>query len=338
MGKVLRSGIIVGLLAALLTGRGTAGGTIPAASARASGNQDSSSPSPEPWPSTFAEVQRALTKLETDERRLERAQREAADQVQALRQRRLLTGRQYARLARAGLLPLGGGMSELTRHAAKLERVRRALTRDVELEHRLTARRLELVKRLEAVRTRRLPLEAQRRTLEDVRASALAAQDRALAFQRAFIGSDEPAHTAVYSAGIGPDDDVEVSGGFAASKGRLPFPVPGRAEITRVLRTGAGGVGLEVRAAAGSAVRAIHSGRVAFAERYGDYRKTVIIDHGGGYFTVSANLGLIAVSLGDEVAIGTRLGTLEGSAGTGTLYFEVRKNGELVDPGPWFGL
>ena len=49
-------------------------------------------------------------------------------------------------------------------------------------------------------------------------------------------------------------------------------------------------------APAGSVVRAVQAGRVAFADTYAAYGRTVILDHGAGYYTVSANLGSIPLS------------------------------------------
>jgi septal ring factor EnvC (AmiA/AmiB activator) len=64
----------------------------------------------------------------------------------------------------------------------------------------------------------------------------------------------------------------------------------------------------------------------------------VIIDHGEGHYTVSANLGEIDVRVGDDVSTGTRLGVV-GSSGQGWLvYFEIRIGAETADPAEWFGI
>jgi septal ring factor EnvC (AmiA/AmiB activator) len=84
-------------------------------------------------------------------------------------------------------------------------------------------------------------------------------------------------------------------------------------------------------------VRAVFQGRVAFADTYPEYGKTVIIDHGRRHYTLSANLGSIDVKVGDEVGTGERLGTL-GSEKDAALYFEIRVNKTTVDPSEWFGI
>jgi septal ring factor EnvC (AmiA/AmiB activator) len=96
-------------------------------------------------------------------------------------------------------------------------------------------------------------------------------------------------------------------------------------------------VGLELRASGESPVRSIFMGRVAFADDYPEYGKTVIIDHGRRYYTLSSNLGSIDVKVGDEVGTDERLGAL-GSEKSAALYFEIRINKTTVDPGEWFGI
>jgi septal ring factor EnvC (AmiA/AmiB activator) len=93
-----------------------------------------------------------------------------------------------------------------------------------------------------------------------------------------------------------------------------------------------------MRAPGGTVVRSVFPGRVAFADSYADYGRTVILDHGGGYYTVSANLGDVEVKVGDELAGGARIGTLAGGSAGSTLYFEVRIGQETADPAEWFGI
>jgi septal ring factor EnvC (AmiA/AmiB activator) len=81
-------------------------------------------------------------------------------------------------------------------------------------------------------------------------------------------------------------------------------------------------------------VQAVFGGRVAFAEQYADFGNTVIVDHGGSYFTVNAGLATMKVRVGDEITAGSTLGTV-GDTG---LYFEIRRTGDTIDPAPWFGL
>ena len=142
----------------------------------------------------------------------------------------------------------------------------------------------------------------------------------------------------MYGAGVGPADSAPAAGGFAGLKGRLPFPITGRSEIKSAQRAGSEGPGLEMFAPAGSVVRAVHAGRVAFADSYAAYGRTVILDHGGGYYTVSANLGSIDVRVGDDLPAGTRVGTVGNTDGASRLYFEIRAGTNTVPPADWFGI
>jgi septal ring factor EnvC (AmiA/AmiB activator) len=264
-------------------------------------------------------------RLRSDELRREAASTDA---------RILARGRSYVRLTRAGLLPVGDGFDALVDHAVRLERLHHALETDMAKAKRLATERIALNKELAAVRARADTLEDEQRVLARAETALRAADERERAFAQAFEGSS---HTAVYGA-VGPSEPDVATGGFAALKGRLPFPIAGRSEIRPARRASSEGPGLEMRAAAGTSVRSVARGRVAFADTYADYGKSVIIDHGHRFYTVSANLGAIDVAVGDEVGAGERIGSV-GDMGSGPrLYFELRVGKDTVDPAGWFGL
>ena len=126
--------------------------------------------------------------------------------------------------------------------------------------------------------------------------------------------------------------------GFTASRGKLLFPLSGRAEAKPAHREGTDGPGLEIRAPLGTPVRAVFAGRVAFADRYGPYGRLVIVDHGDHYYSVCGNLANIDVRVGMDISAGEKLGTV-GDEGRGPmLYFEIRHGTETVPPGPWLGI
>jgi septal ring factor EnvC (AmiA/AmiB activator) len=64
----------------------------------------------------------------------------------------------------------------------------------------------------------------------------------------------------------------------------------------------------------------------------------VIVDHGDSYHTISGHLDEIEVKVGTKVSEGESLGSVgeTGSLRGPSLYFELRKGGEPVDPEPWF--
>ena len=314
------------------------------------------------------DAERQLAELDRQEAAARQELETLAKDSEVLRARTLARGRAYARLAGAGLLPVGGGFASFVEHAARLERLHRALSRDLERERSALGRRNALAKELATLAALRGPLMAQQRVLSEAQTALLAARDRQQAFESAFMGGAFDDHTAVY--GASPSSLAPPTSGFASLKGSLPFPLSGRSEIRSARRAGSG-PGLEMRAPAGSPVRAVFPGRVAFADTYADYGRTVIVDHGGGYYTLSASLGEIEVKVGQDVKGGARIATLNGGAGpagpaglgprqtnqagprqtnqaeprdprdsrTGSrLYFEVRIGQETADPAEWFGI
>jgi septal ring factor EnvC (AmiA/AmiB activator) len=243
-------------------------------------------------------------------------------------------GRAYVELARVGLLPVGAGFEALIEHAARLERLHHGLEEDLALGRKLAAERLTLAKRLDELSQRTATLDEEQAALDRAADVLRSAEERQQAFAQAF---ETDQHTAIYGA-VGPVDAPVASDGFAALRGRLPFPIAGRSEIQPAHRAGAEGPGLEMRAPLGTVVRTVAPGRVAFADRYADYGKTVIIDHGRRYYTVSANLASIDVEVGSELGSGARLGTVGDSGSGPRLYFELRVEKTTVDPAAWFGI
>lgn len=84
----------------------------------------------------------------------------------------------------------------------------------------------------------------------------------------------------------------------------------------------------------GSTIRAADNGVVIFAGWYGGYGNAVIINHGEGITTLYAHTSKLYVSEGQNVQVGEAIAAV-GSTGLSTgphLHFEVRKDGEPVDP------
>jgi len=286
----------------------------------------------------LAELDRRLANLDGQEKDDKQELARTAERVAISQARLIAHGRAFYKLTRAGLLPVGGGFDALVTHAMHVERARRQVVQDIETRRNLHGRAEDLERELDRLVHDRLDLASQRQVLD---ASRQAAEDdvrRQSAFDKAFetsTGAGE--YVAVYGGAGGLAPDVP-AGGFADARGRLLFPVAGRAEVRLARRDSAAGPGLEIHAAAGAVVRAVFAGRVAFADRYGPYGRIVILDHGSHYYTVSGNLDEADVKTGDDVGAGERIGTV-GDDGQGSmLYFEVRQGSRTVPPGPWLGL
>jgi len=132
---------------------------------------------------------------------------------------------------------------------------------------------------------------------------------------------------------------------FARVKGKMPYPVKGTLEVAfgKVINPKFNTVtfqkGLDLRASEGTEVTAVAAGKVVHSGPFRGYGNLVIVDHGEGYHTLYAHLGSLARSVGDEVEAGQPLGTVgdTGSLKGAYLYFEVRENGQPVDPKEWLG-
>jgi septal ring factor EnvC (AmiA/AmiB activator) len=125
-------------------------------------------------------------------------------------------------------------------------------------------------------------------------------------------------------------------------RGDLPWPVAGKV-ISRFGRVPAGRFGtsivrngIDVAAAEGAPVRAVHEGTVAFAAPFTGFGTLVIVDHGRSAFTMYGYLSEAVVSSGMTVSRGLELGKAGLSpSGGAALYFEVRIDGRPVDPLQW---
>jgi septal ring factor EnvC (AmiA/AmiB activator) len=140
--------------------------------------------------------------------------------------------------------------------------------------------------------------------------------------------------------GASPADLVGLP--IASFRGALQWPAPGRMVSRfaepRTPKSGAAATqnGIEIEAADGEPVRAVHDGRVTFADVFAGLGQLVIVDHGGLAFSLYGYLGSIGVARGRLVAAGEVVGTAgRGPSGTPAAYFELRIDGRPVDPVQW---
>lgn len=95
--------------------------------------------------------------------------------------------------------------------------------------------------------------------------------------------------------------------------------------------------GWDMNAGCSAPIVAAESGTVIFSGVKGGYGNAIIIDHGGGMSTLYAHQSRLGVFYGANVGIGDVIGWI-GSTGVSTachLHFEVRVNGDPVDPAPY---
>jgi septal ring factor EnvC (AmiA/AmiB activator) len=95
--------------------------------------------------------------------------------------------------------------------------------------------------------------------------------------------------------------------------------------------------GIGIAAPAGTAVRAVQAGTVVSVGQLGTYGLTVIVQHGGGDYSVYASLATSAVRTGTSVRKDQVIGTVGVSDPDlePHLHFEIRPQGRAVDPESW---
>lgn len=128
-----------------------------------------------------------------------------------------------------------------------------------------------------------------------------------------------------------------------ADLGNLDWPVEGDiiyrfGRVEAADRTATRWNGIGIGAPSGTSVKALSAGEVALSERLGTYGLTVIVQHGGGDYSVYASLGSASVAKGDQVSKGQIIGTV-GVADPELgphLHLEIRRDrGQAVDPLAW---
>ena len=95
--------------------------------------------------------------------------------------------------------------------------------------------------------------------------------------------------------------------------------------------------GIGIGAAVGTVVKSVSAGTVAYAGPMGTYGNTVILEHGGGDYSVYGSLDRIDVKKGTRVIKSQALGTvgISDPALGSHLHFEIRRGGPAVDPAEW---
>ena len=125
-------------------------------------------------------------------------------------------------------------------------------------------------------------------------------------------------------------------GGFARAYGRLAYPV--RGEITQkfgeTTLSGAHTKGMTITGRPRAQVISPFDGTILFAGPFKNYGQLVIIDNGDNYLTLFAGMDRINPVVGQEVLAGEPIGQMRENRPD--LYIEIRKNGQPVDPEPWF--
>jgi septal ring factor EnvC (AmiA/AmiB activator) len=126
-------------------------------------------------------------------------------------------------------------------------------------------------------------------------------------------------------------------------RGLLDWPAKGEvsadfgSQVHPRFKTTVPHTGLDIEAPAGADIRAVFDGEVVFSAWIRGYGLTAVIDHGGGLLSISAHASVLIVEPGEWIRRGQLVGKVgdTGSLRGPYLYFELRLNGNSVDPRPW---
>ena len=245
------------------------------------------------------EITRELQRIDTLEREITQRRADLAGDQQ--KQRQQLQALETARKQRAGML---AGIDQQYQDRTGREK---ALGRDAKALQNLLAQ---------------LRAAAAKATREAARA-------KAESNRRATTSNPKPP----------PARRATVASAPALRVGGLAWPVNGSllAAYGGRMPDGRRSDGVLIAAAAGTPVKAVADGTVVFADWMTGYGMILIIDHGNGYMSLYAHNDGLLRDAGDAVRRGDPVASVGSSGGQDRpgLYFELRRNGQPVNPDSW---
>jgi septal ring factor EnvC (AmiA/AmiB activator) len=295
-----------------------------------------------------AESARVNEELVETTRQLTLLQRARAEQAPALRARL----REVYKLGAAGYLrvlvgvdhprDLGRALRTVSAMAAlDQERARAHKTTVgslVAAQKALVARRAELQTLQDNARTARAELGRAVRA----RADLVASIDERRDLNAQLTGELQAAQAQLQQtlAGLGGATGATLP--LRTLQGALEWPVNGRVLArfgqSRSARTGTSVSrrGIDIAANAGDPVRAVHDGTIVYAAPFTGFGNLIILDHGNRAFSLYGYLDRLDIARGDRVAPGNVVGSVGlATGGQPALYFELRVDGQPVDPLQW---
>lgn len=183
--------------------------------------------------------------------------------------------------------------------------------------------------------------KALERLLAQLRAAAARAERERIAAAKARERETTSAGTrdAAGSRTPGKRTPTTVASAPPIRVGGLGWPLSGAllAGYGGTMPDGRNSQGVLIGAPVGSAVHAVADGQVVYAEWMTGYGLLLIIDHGNGYMSLYAHNDALLKDAGDSVKRGDTVASVGSSGGQGqaSLYFELRRNGQPVNPATW---
>ena len=130
---------------------------------------------------------------------------------------------------------------------------------------------------------------------------------------------------------------------FKALKGQLPWPADGRIiskfgrQWNPKLKTTTENPGVDIKGKPGSSIRTVLGGVVTTITYIRGYGTTIIVDHGGGFYTVYSHVTNIQTNVDSQVRNGDVIAYMgdSGSINGSKLHFEIWGKGQKLDPEKW---
>ena len=130
---------------------------------------------------------------------------------------------------------------------------------------------------------------------------------------------------------------------FKALKGQLPWPADGRIiskfgrQWNSKLKTTTENPGIDIKGKPGSSIRTVLGGVVTTITYIRGYGTTIIVDHGGGFYTVYSHVTNIQTNVDSQVRNGDVIAYMgdSGSVNGSKLHFEIWGKGQKLDPEKW---
>jgi septal ring factor EnvC (AmiA/AmiB activator) len=225
-------------------------------------------------------------------------------------------------------------LAELDRRTSELDALSKRTAAEVDRMQRLADRQAATLERLEQARAER--------------AATVAELDRMISDDRARIAALDADSAELRKLIEILQRDAEIREELAHQpeaildrKGRLAWPVD-RPRLLSGFRgyatpTDSHGDGVLLAAPAGTEVRAVHHGRVAYADWLRGFGLLIVIDHDDDYLSLYGHNQTLLVEVGDWVDSGDVI-ALSGASGgrdSDALYFAMRHGTRALDPGTW---
>ena len=130
---------------------------------------------------------------------------------------------------------------------------------------------------------------------------------------------------------------------FKALRGQLPWPADGRViskfgrQWNPKLKTTTENPGIDIKGKPGSSIRTVLGGVVTTITYIRGYGTTIIVDHGGGFYTVYSHVTNIQTNVDSQVRNGDVIAYMgdAGSINGAKLHFEIWGKGQKLDPEKW---